>query len=65
MTPGLESPRYEVLRKTKEYEVRQYEPYLAAETDMPSSSGAAAGDGFNDLAAYIFGGNSRYLTWFT
>lgn len=28
---------------------------------MPKASGAAAGDGFNDLAAYIFGGGLPIL----
>ena len=58
-TPGLEQPRYTVLRKAAEYEVRQYEGYVVAETDMPAGSGPAAGSGFNDLAGYIFGGNDR------
>ena len=26
---------------------------------MPSNAGPAAGDGFNELARYIFGGNDR------
>ena len=59
-TPDLEQPRYTVLRKAPEYEVRKYEGYMVAETSMPAGSRAAAGDGFNDLAGYIFGGNDRY-----
>jgi len=58
-TPNLDSPHYIVLKKTKEYEVRQYSPYLVAETSMPSGTRPAGGDGFNNLAGYIFGGNSR------
>ncbi len=60
-TPNLDSPHYIVLKKTKEYEVRQYSPYLVAETSMPSGTRPAGGDGFNNLAGYIFGGNSRSI----
>ncbi|KAK9824687.1 hypothetical protein WJX72_012392 [[Myrmecia] bisecta] len=58
-TPSLDTPPYTVLKKTREYEIRKYKPYLVAETDMPSGSGPAAGDGFNTLAGYIFGGNDK------
>lgn len=62
LTPSLDSPHYVVLKKTKEYEIRQYSPYLVAETSMPGAR-PAGGDGFNDLAGYIFGGNSRYVPY--
>ncbi|KAL3139503.1 hypothetical protein ABBQ38_003826 [Trebouxia sp. C0009 RCD-2024] len=58
LTPSLDSPHYTVLKKTKEYEIRQYSPYLVAETNMPSDARPAGGDGFTELAGYIFGGNS-------
>ena len=58
-TPDLESPQYIVLYKVKEYEIRQYSPYLVAETNMSSGGRPAGGDGFNDLAGYIFGGNNK------
>ena len=60
LTPDLETPRYTVLKRKAEYEVRKYEPYIVAEVPMPSASGPSAGDGFNDLARYIFGGNDRW-----
>jgi len=59
LTPDLETPRYTVLKRKAEYEVRKYDPYIVAEVPMPSASGPSAGDGFNDLARYIFGGNDR------
>jgi SOUL heme-binding protein len=40
-------------------QIRRYEPYMVAEVDMPRAAGPAAGEGFNDLAGYIFGGNNR------
>jgi SOUL heme-binding protein len=42
-------------------QIRRYEPYMVAEVDMPQDAGPAAGEGFNDLAGYIFGGNNRYV----
>jgi hypothetical protein len=39
LTPDLEGPRYSVLKKAAEYEVRQYQPYVVAETQMPQGSG--------------------------
>jgi hypothetical protein len=42
-TPNLEGPRYTVLQKRGDYEVRRYEPYLIAEVSMPAGSSPAAG----------------------
>ncbi|GLI62228.1 hypothetical protein VaNZ11_004825 [Volvox africanus] len=72
-TPNLETPEYVVLRRGRDYEVRQYEPYVVAETTMEAAgalnrdvlmAGAVsvnpAGPGnkaFNTLARYIFGDN--------
>ena len=48
-----------MLRKGPEYEVRRYEGFMVAETAMPADSRAAGGTGFQELASYIFSGNSR------
>ena len=61
ITPDLDSPPYTVLKKTKEYEVRRYSSYLVAETDLPAGTRPTGGDGFNDLASYIFGKNDRCI----
>lgn len=38
-TPDLEGPQYTVLRVTKDYEIRRYEPFVVAEAPMgPGSS---------------------------
>ena len=44
-----------VLKKTKEYEVRRYSPYLAAEVSMPSDAKPASGEGLSKslLATYL------------
>ncbi|RDX68884.1 Heme-binding-like protein, chloroplastic [Mucuna pruriens] len=54
-TPELESPKYQVLRRTANYEVRQYDPFIVVETNGDKLSGST---GFNDVAGYIFGKNS-------
>ncbi|CAJ2666085.1 unnamed protein product [Trifolium pratense] len=54
-TPELESPKYQILKKTANYEVRQYDPFVVVETNADKLSGNT---GFNDVAGYIFGKNS-------
>nr|AFK48684.1 unknown [Lotus japonicus] len=54
-TPELESPKYQILKRTANYEVRQYNPFIVVETIGDKLSGNT---GFNDVAGYIFGKNS-------
>ncbi|KAK4746742.1 hypothetical protein SAY87_025779 [Trapa incisa] len=54
-TPYLETPKYQILKRTSNYEVRRYEPFIVVETDGDKLSGSK---GFNDVAGYIFGKNS-------
>ncbi|KAF8034425.1 hypothetical protein BT93_C0662 [Corymbia citriodora subsp. variegata] len=55
-TPELQSPSYQILKRTGKYEVRKYAPFLVAETSRDKLSGTK---GFNDVAGYIFGKNSK------
>ena len=57
-TPELESPKYTTMKRTAEYEIREYDPFIVCET-ATSSSEVTTGEGFNTLAAFIFGKNSR------
>jgi hypothetical protein len=43
LTPDLEGPRFAVLRRAAGYEVRRYEPYVVAATDMGAGAGARPG----------------------
>jgi hypothetical protein len=52
-----EKPRYRVVRALEGFEVRAYEGYLVAETDVAASHEDAGSVGFRTLAAYIFGKN--------
>lgn len=55
---GTEEPRFEVVARLGEVEIRRYAPRLAAETVVAAASEQAArSEGFNRLAGYIFGRN--------
>ncbi|XP_068648877.1 uncharacterized protein [Aristolochia californica] len=54
-TPDLETPRYQILKRTANYEVRNYASFVVVETKGDKLSGSS---GFNDVAGYIFGKNS-------
>ncbi|XP_018484012.1 uncharacterized protein LOC108854841 [Raphanus sativus] len=54
-TPDLETPKYQILKRAANYEVRKYEPFIVVETDGDKLSGSS---GFNNVAGYIFGKNA-------
>ncbi len=56
---AAEEPRYDVLTSTEDYEIRRYEPYIVAETDVQGPYGNAGNKAFNILAGYIFGKNRQ------
>eukprot|EP00245_Coleochaete_scutata_P001749 TRINITY_DN12205_c0_g1_i1.p1 TRINITY_DN12205_c0_g1~~TRINITY_DN12205_c0_g1_i1.p1 ORF type:complete len:323 (-),score=86.01 TRINITY_DN12205_c0_g1_i1:78-1046(-) len=60
--PDLETIPYELLRREKEYEVRQVKSFVIAETEMQSRKGfdfMGSSQAFNTLAGYLFGKNKR------
>ena len=56
---SLEQPQYIVLYKEGDVEIRQYEPYLVAQTIIESADdyNDAGNEGFRRLFRYITGGN--------
>jgi hypothetical protein len=54
---AIEEPRYEVLASTDDYEVRRYDSYIIAETDVEGSYKTSGNKAFRILAGYIFGDN--------
>jgi len=54
---AIEKPRHRVVEVFEEFEVREYEPYLVAETEVTGSREEAGNAGFRRLADYIFGKN--------
>ncbi|MFT5036680.1 MAG: hypothetical protein ACI9VM_000243 [Candidatus Azotimanducaceae bacterium] len=55
---NLEEPSYTVLEKRKGYEVRKYDPYIIAETEVTGSYSDSLNEGFRVIADYIFGNNT-------
>ena len=54
---GYEEPAYEVLRQADGYEIRNYKPYLVAETTVAGGFDRTGNVAFRRLAGYIFGDN--------
>lgn len=57
---NLEEPSYTVIEKKPGYEIRQYDPYIVAETVVSSSAyNQDLNQGFSLVADYIFGNNTK------
>ena len=56
-TAVVERPKYSVLDKKSGYEIREYEPYIVARTDVFGSFNRSLNGGFGIIANYIFGNN--------
>ena len=54
-----ESPKYEVLTKKDNMEIRQYFPYIVATTQVDGSFKESQTKGFRILAGYIFGDSEK------
>ena len=54
---AIEKPQYRVVQVLQGVEVREYAPYLVAETEVSGSREEAGNAGFRRLAGYIFGKN--------
>lgn len=52
-----ESPKYEVLEKDGNFEIRKYSSYIVAETMIEGNYDDSSGKAFKILAGYIFGKN--------
>ncbi len=57
---AIETPKYTVIKKFEEFEIRQYDTMIIAQTTLPSASyDASSSMGFRRVASYIFGGNDK------
>jgi hypothetical protein len=54
---AYEQPRYEVTQRFPGFELRDYAPFVVAETEVEASHAEAGNKGFRRLAGYIFGKN--------
>jgi hypothetical protein len=55
---AIESPKYEVLKRYDDLEVRRYPAFVVAETEVSGSRGDAGNEAFRRLGGYIFGANT-------
>ncbi len=55
----VEQTNYQVVKKTKDYEIREYPAHIVAQTTVQGSYGESMGKGFRIVAGYIFGGNTK------
>jgi hypothetical protein len=56
-TVAYDSPQYRVVSTLGDIEIRDYEPYLVAQTAVDGDLESAGNQGFRILAKYIFGNN--------
>jgi len=54
---AIEEPGFDLLEKDQNVEIRQYRPFIVAETFVDGNMDAASGAGFRLIADYIFGNN--------
>ena len=53
----IETPSYTVTSKEPSYEIREYDSYIVAQTEVTGSLSEASRKGFRIIADYIFGNN--------
>ncbi len=54
---AIEEPKYAAVKSYPEFELRRYEPFLVAETEVIGDFDEVGNQAFRILAAYIFGEN--------
>ena len=54
---AYEEPQYDVLLDSDDFEIRQYAPYIVAETEVDGDFRSSGTSAFRILAGYIFGDN--------
>ena len=54
---AIQEPEFEVVEMYAEFELRRYQPYLVAETEVTGDFAEVGSQAFRILAAYIFGEN--------
>lgn len=57
ITFTVKEPSYTVVEKKSGYEIRRYDSYIVAETEVDGTYDTALNSGFKILADYIFGNN--------
>jgi len=55
---NIEEPKFTVLQNKNGYDIREYAPYIIAETEVVGNYKEATSNGFRIIADYIFGNNT-------
>lgn len=55
---NIEEPKFTILEEKDGYEIREYAPYIIAETTITGDFNKSTNDGFRIIADYIFGNNT-------
>jgi hypothetical protein len=55
----IETPSYTIVKKETGYEIREYDSYIVAQTQVTGSLNEASSNGFRIIADYIFGNNAN------
>ena len=55
----IETPEYKIIKKLELIEIRQYPDLVTASTILGKSYSGNSGNGFRQVAGYIFGANER------
>ena len=58
-TSNVEQAEYTVIKKTDNYEIRNYPKHIVAQTTVSGQLSQAMNSGFSTVAEYIFGGNVK------
>lgn len=58
-TSHVEQADYSVVKKMKDYEIREYPAHIVAQTKVQGAFGESMSNGFRIIAGYIFGGNTK------
>ena len=61
MASEIETPEYQLLEKSGQFEIRMYEPMIIAITNINSNYRESTYTGFRRIANYIFGGNDQNM----
>jgi hypothetical protein len=56
---AIEQTKYSVIEKEGDFELRQYDPHIVAETFVEGDFDEVGNEGFRRLAGYIFGKNRK------
>ena len=61
MNSGIETPNFKIVKKYKNFELRNYDSIIIATTTLERDYSRSNSIGFQKVASYIFGGNDKNM----